>query len=131
MPVTLAKLAANTAEVKLAVGDDTVTITYFPARINEQVYADLSLLADPTNRDVAANVGALNDTLVKLVKSWDVLEDDGVTMFPVSAERLSELPLVFRAEVINAIFADMRPNSAATEATQNSSPSVAGSSSMA
>lgn len=125
MPVTLKKLASNTATVQIPVGDDSLTVVYFPGRVTEQVYADLSLVADLTNRDVAANAGAINDVLIKLVKSWDLLDDDEQPL-PLTMERLAEVPLGFRVEVIDAIFEDMRPKGAATEQTPNLSPSVAG-----
>jgi hypothetical protein len=114
MPITLAKIAANTADVTFAVGEDTVTVTYYPSKINDKVIASITLLEDKNQVDPTANAHALNDTLQTLIKSWDVMdevEEDGETklvMFPI--ERVGELPFVFRTQVVAAIFEDIRPN---------------------
>ncbi len=117
MPITLSKIAANTADVTLQVGDDVVTITYYPNRLTEKLYVEVMDLADEEkNKDIPENSKRLNEVLVMLVKSWDILNEDG-SMFPITVESLPDIPLSFRFEIYGAIFADMRPN--AQEPTTN------------
>ncbi len=62
---------------------------------------------------------SLNQVLAELIKSWDVFEDDEQTvMFPLTPDRLAELPIPFRMAVLNAVLEDIRPNSQ-TPQTQN------------
>lgn len=117
MPLTLAKIAANTATVTLAVGEDTATIVYFPGRVTEKAIAVLNSFSSMDETNLQAGFRAFNAELVKLIQSWDVLEDDG-TMFPLDADRLSELPVTFRVQVLSAILGDIRPNQAATQTSQ-------------
>lgn len=116
MPVTLSKMAANTASFSMPVGDDSVTITYYPQRVSEKTYASLQVLADQENTDMEQNTHALNDVLISLVASWDVLRDDG-TPVPITHDALPEVPIPFRGQVVNAIMADIRGNATAAQTT--------------
>lgn len=112
MPVTLTQIASNTASVTFAVGQDSVTVVYYPGRVTEKALADLQDLGQMTGDTVTAGFSAFNETLAGLIKSWDVMNDDG-TMFPVEAARLAELPIGFRIQVISAILGDLRPEAMA------------------
>lgn len=118
MPVTLSKMAANTASVVIPVGEDSVTVTYYPSRVSEKVFGSLAVLADQSNTDFVANAHALNEVLVTLVASWDVLRDDGQPV-PITMEDLPDVPLTFRGLVVNSISEDIRGNAQATQ-TANS-----------
>jgi len=110
MPITLSQIAKNTATFTMPYGNDggTVEITYYPSRLTEKTYADAKILSDPTQNDLDENFTAINDVLCQLMKSWDVMDDDG-TPFPIDKEQLKRLPWEFRLTVFYAIIADMKP----------------------
>jgi hypothetical protein len=116
MPVTLNQIAANTASITLSVGGETVTIEYFPGRVTEKVLTagNFSRRGDKPE-DIAAGVEDFNGTLANLIKSWDVLENDGQTMFPIEAGRFPDLPLGFRLQVFSDILGAFRPEAIAPQ----------------
>src|SRR5579884_2429379 len=111
MPVTLSQIAANTASVTFPVGDETVTIVYYPAKVTEKTFAQLQLFTNMKDEDtILAGFEALNEVLIGLMKSWDVYEDTAMTqMYPLTQERLSELPIVVRLQVLGAITGSFSP----------------------
>lgn len=118
MPISLAKIAKNTAKVTFKWGDDDVNITYIPGKVTEKVYADLlafqGMEKDP--QTIMDGFNSLSDILIRLIKEWDVLNDDG-SMYPLTPEALSELPIFFRMECVSAITGDVRPEQIAPQAT--------------
>jgi len=118
MPVSLSQLAANTAHVKLSIGEDTVTIFYYPGRITEKSIAQMQGFATMDESTLLSGFASFNETLAHLIQSWDVLDDsvDPPVMFPLEAKRLAELPIGFRLEVITAIMGDIRPEAIAPQA---------------
>lgn len=123
MPVSVGQIAANTAEVKVPVGDDFVTVKYAPGQITEETFQQLSSLSKLQNvsedniSDISSIFESLNQMLVDLIKSWDLTEEeDGKTVVPLTVERLSgkvagvqKIPLVFRLQIAGALIGDIRP----------------------
>ena len=111
MGISLAKIAANTASVTFSVGEDTVTIEYYPSRITEKTYSQLQAVDGLNTSNIPESFAALNDALASLIKSWDVYEDEAQTMlFPIEAARFPELPVQFRMQLLQAVLGDIRPN---------------------
>ncbi len=115
MPVTIGQIATNTAAVTIRVGEETVTIVYYPGKVTEKAIAQMQGMATMNESNVMAGFSAFNETLSHLIKSWDVMENDGVTMYPLEATRLAELPVGFRIQVIGAIMGDLRPETMAPQ----------------
>jgi hypothetical protein len=110
MPVTFSKIASNTASVTLHIGEDTVTVVYFPGHITEKSIAQMQSFSTMDESSLAVGFAGFNEMLAHLIKSWDVFEDDEQTvMFPLDPVRLAELPVGFRLDVITAIMGDIRP----------------------
>lgn len=99
MPITIKKMAENTATISMNWGEDTVNVDYFPSQVTEETIAELDQEGFET----------LNKVLARMVKSWDVLDEDG-SMFPIDVEHLATLPLKFRLTLARAIIRDIRPN---------------------
>ena len=126
MPVTLSQIANNTASVTFTIkleaedgttAEETVHVVYFPARITEKTFAQLQAMASMTEETIGSGMASFNSVLASLIKSWDVYEDAAQTvMFPLVPDRLAELPIVFRTQVISAILADIRPEAMALQA---------------
>ena|SRR5437016_4176596 len=109
MPVTFRQIAAKEAKVTLQVGDDTVTIVYYPNKLTEKMIAQIE---EGVTKD--------NDLLAELIKSWDVYEDDEHTvMFPL--DRINEFGLQFKQQIAVAIGEAMRPNTVPTQMNGNGS----------
>lgn len=128
MPVSVGQIAANTSEIKIPVGDDFVTVKYAPGRITEETFqqmVNLSRLTD-VNEGNISEIGtifqSLNELLVDLIKEWDLTENDGKTVVPLTVERLSgkekgvqKIPLMFRMQIAGAIVGDIRPEALAPQ----------------
>jgi hypothetical protein len=116
MPISFNQITANVASVTLHYGGQDVTIVYYPARITEKTFAELQSWNQVSAENVIDKFGELNDLLASLMKSWDVYEDDAQSqMFPLASDRLSELPIMFRMAVLQAIMGDMRPETIAPQ----------------
>lgn len=116
MPLSLSKMATNTASVTFCFGSDPVTVTYYPGKVTEKALADLQAMSHLADDTIVDGFGAFNAMLAGLIKSWDVFEDDEQTqMFPVDATRFSELPFAFRMQVLQAIMQDIRPETMALQ----------------
>lgn len=133
MPISIAQMASNTASVTFLYGEDPVTVVYYPANITEKTFAIMDTFGNmdltATMGDVTAGFQAFNEMLAGkpivdmldtrptgLIKSWDVFEDmEQTRMFPVRADRFSELPLAFRVAVLYAVLRDFRPESVAPQ----------------
>ena len=110
MPVTLNEIASNTASVTIPVGEKTVTVVYYPGRITEKAMAQMRVFSTMNADNAEAAYAGFNDMLARIIKSWDIFEDDEQTvMFPLEPDRLSEVPIQFRIQVENAIVQDIFP----------------------
>lgn len=143
MPLTLTQIAANRASVTVTYAGQTVTLEYSPALITEKAIAEMSALSDSAarpatgdasdeaNEDAARSLsefsgmmGAINDLLCRIVLAWDVYEDDAQTvMFPLTPDRLADLPVEFRSLCLRAVFGGMRLGE--TNGTPSPAPSRA------
>ncbi len=112
MPISLTKIARDTAALTIKVNDeDTVIVEYFPSMITEKTLAVLNSFEDITGNTFNESFRAFNEILSKIIKSWDVFEDDAQSIpFPIEAERMSELPVPFRVLILQSIIGDVRPN---------------------
>ena len=117
MPVSASQLAANTAHIKFSIGEDTVTVFYYPGRITEKAIAQMQSFAGMSEATLLSGFADFNKMLVHLIQSWDVIDDnvDPPEVFPLEAKRLAELPIGFRLQVIMAIMNDIRPEAIAPQ----------------
>jgi len=120
MPLNLTKIATNSASVIVHYAGESAVVSYYPSRVTEKTYAQLQQIAAMDETNLASGFAELNDILAHLMKEWDVFEDDEQTiMFPLKAERLSELPIMFRMTVLQVILGDLRPETIAPQAQMN------------
>lgn len=117
MPLSFSKIASGTATVKLSIGEDTVTIIYYPGRITEKTIGQFQAMAAMNESNVLEGFAGFNEALAYLIKSWDVLDDavDPPVMFPLEPKRMAELPIGFRLQVITAIIEEIRPEAVTTQ----------------
>jgi hypothetical protein len=125
MPVSFSQIVANTAEITVPItlrdergetSTETVKVVYYPGRITEKIILRLQGFADIEATHIAESVQSINPIMANLVKSWDVYEDEAKTqMFPLDAERLADLPVMFRTKILTAIMQDFRPEADAPQ----------------
>ena len=107
MPVSLSQMMADTATVSLTTNIGTINVVYYPNRVSDTAMAQLDQGSDE-----------FNDTLASLMQSWDIFEDDAqTTMLPIDAAHLGALGLSFRIKLAWSIIRDIRPETAASQAT--------------
>lgn len=110
MPISFNQIANNSAKITFQYGSDTINIEYYPGRITERTFAQLNLFANVNETSLESSFEAFNEVLSSLIKVWDVYDDDAQTiMFPTTPDRLSELPIPFRSQVLQAIMGDVKP----------------------
>src|SRR6266568_5431147 len=131
MPVTIGQLTSNTARASFTVlitiedpetgeehtTEEKVNLKYYPGPVTEKTIG-LAQSFSATGNDadsVTAGFKAFNEELVRLIKWWDVMENDGTTMFPLDAKRLEELSIDFRGQLLVAIMEDIRPEAIAPQ----------------
>ena len=96
---TLAQMAANSAPVSFSWQGLDFNVSYFPGKLSDAAIAQIDAGLDSMNTELAA-----------LVQSWDLLDNDGVTPFPLDPARLVELPVPFKQALVRAMIRDNRPN---------------------
>lgn len=120
MPVTLAQITRNTAKVTLQVrtGENEVNdlnVMYYPSRITEETFAHLQAF-DSLGTDYVSGFKSLNEVLISLIKEWDFYQDEAQTiMYPLEAEALKKVPVIFRMSVLRGIMGDIRPEQTAPQ----------------
>lgn len=115
MPVSLNQIASNTATVVLWFGDDSLEIAYYPLRITTEMMATMASFADmQTEQAVLDNFRAIGEMLATIIKSWDLLEDNGEPV-ALTGERIVKISPVIALMIIQAILKDIRPEEIAPQ----------------
>lgn len=124
MPVRLTALTADRRTVRVAFGEDVLSVTYRPSAVNAVQEA-----RELEDRAAGRHLAAQANSLAEIISGWDLVDDDGQPL-PPSAEVLAGLGLDVTARLTREILADLLPN----QTTPPSSPggsSAAGSSGAA
>lgn len=124
MPLTLPQIAANRATVTFDYAGETVHLDFAPSLVTETTIAHAIELQDAVERGVSgANPGemteaegrqtirAFTDTMADInaflchtILKWDLFEDAEMTeMIPLTPDRISQLPIEFRAKAFRAL----------------------------
>ena len=126
MPITIAQMVTDVAQVSLEYAGQTVNISYSPGGLTEKVYADMQEWGNKAPDDIVKNLTALNSVIMALLKDWDVYEDEAQTVkVSIDAQHLSMLPIFFRAAVLTAIMEHFSPNATAVPLSVTAPPSDA------
>jgi len=98
----LADLFKETRKVKVDIAGSALEVEYYVNAYTPEVEALVT-------GDVQRPARVMAELLARLVASWTLEDDDG-KMYPVNAEAMNKLPLMFMLKVFQAIAEDMRPN---------------------
>lgn len=108
---TISEMVAGTASISVSFHAITVKAEYYPGKLTEDVIGQINDLTTlTTQEEIQSGFSAMDDLLVELIASWDLTENDGVTMFPIDTAHLPKLPLPFRMNLLMETMQDMRPN---------------------
>lgn len=110
---TLHELTSGTATVNFSFGSIPVRVTYYPGKITEEFMGQVLALNNMDEHTFTSTFKNFNATLCEVLESWDITEDDGKTMFPITPERVVKLPLQLRTWIAGEVMNDMRPNTEA------------------
>ncbi len=128
MPVTVGQITSNIAKAQFTIAitqedeetgeehtyQEQVNLKYYPGRVTERTIALTNQFKASDELDeVLSGFKAFNDEVVRLIKWWDVMENDGVAMFPLDSRRLEELSLDFRGQLLVAIVEGISPEALA------------------
>jgi len=113
MAVKLSHISAKCKPIKIMFDEDALNIEYYPNLITEETFIQLNALNTMKEDTISESFRSYNETLVGLMKSWDLLEDDGKTVIPLTADRMIKVGIVVRGEILTAIMQDIRPNQTA------------------
>lgn len=120
MPVTLNQIASSHASVTRHFKEGSLTIEYDPNLITEETFAQLNafskMSAAMSEADIFESFRTFNKLLVSLIRSWDLLENDGVTVVPITVERMAGVAIPIRLLAIEMITGDIRPEVMALQA---------------
>lgn len=114
MPIRFSDLARETKGGTVDVGGDGDVIHFefrhhliTPAFMQTLYALEAAATASPAEQMAA--ISAVSEQVARLVVEWDVLDDDDVSMFPLTPERLAGFPLLIQLRILNQCVAEMQP----------------------
>jgi len=110
MGIKLSQIASNESHLDIPFQSGTLSLDYAPLLITDETF---SLFSDFTNANAGKTFSSVNRTLANVIKNWDLLEDDGETVIPLTPERLAQVSTIIKLVVVAAILRDIRPESMA------------------
>ena len=136
MPLRFSDLARDTKAAVLDLGHgDEIRFRFrhgliTPRLMHDFLALDESHIKRATVDEQEASMMAVSAHLARLLTEWDVLDADGVSMFPLTAERLAaDIPLLVQVQLLRCCLAEMAPGEArAAEDSVSGPASAAGSS---
>lgn len=114
MPIKFSDLAKATKSATLDVGDgDTISFRFRHGLVTARLLHDLLSLdeaymqaASPAQVD--ESIMGICEQVARLVAEWDLLDADGVSMFPLDAQRLAaDIPISLQARILRVCMAEM------------------------
>jgi hypothetical protein len=109
MPFKYRDFGKKTKTATLDLGEgDSIAFEFRTGVMTPQFLADFQSLSDAALVTPAVLL-ALSKHLANLLVSWDMLDDDGVSMFPLTPERLvADIPAEAQVSIIFAAIGEMR-----------------------
>lgn len=98
----LSEIFSTSKTVEVTIGDGKLAVTYRPDAVTPE-------LVDRMNNTGSAPGEAIATSVVELVESWDLTDNDGQP-YPLTVEAVRKLPVSFLSSVTNAITDDINPN---------------------
>ena len=113
MPIRFSDLARETKGASVDVGGgDAIHFEFRHHLITPQFMHTLYALEAVEQASAAqqqAAIRAVSEQVARLVTEWDVLDEDDVSMYPLTVERLADFPLIIQLRILNQCVAEMQP----------------------
>lgn len=105
MPIKLGKVNGPTREVSVDFDGEALTLTYNPGKLTPKLMARMNEGVAEKDMTAAASFFAT------VCDKWDVVEDDGKTPVPLTAESVEELLSVeAMSKIVTALVEAQSPN---------------------
>jgi hypothetical protein len=113
MALKLSQLAAKTAPLRIWFDEESfIDIEYLPNKITDELILGWQEAAkkgdDNAVEFLESRLESNNDPLVTLIKSWDLLEDDDVTVVPLTQAGLRRVPNPVKGRIMRAIMEEIQ-----------------------
>jgi hypothetical protein len=137
MPITSVALKQLRKVCTFEYAGESVTVEYYPAAVGADMLATANKLIEQINAAQAANDEAAANTalldtgtwLCGIIAKWDYMEDDGVTMQPITPENMAAQMMQFTDFMASIMVAIMNHRTQGNaNGTSSSVPSAATSS---
>lgn len=96
----LSDITGPVTRVTVPLGGSTMWVDFRPSAVTPQFVADIA--AAERSGDPGAAALAIPAAVCTIVAAWDLQEDDGVTMVPLTVDRVARLPLPVLQAVMQA-----------------------------
>ncbi len=110
----LSKITSERQELAVAFGEDVLNLVFRPQAVTLE-------LVDRKEQALSNPGDVLAQTLVDLVESWDLVEDNGAT-YPLTLAAVRKLPLEFVNGILEAILKESRLNPTKANSLGDGSP---------
>ena len=112
MPVKLSHIAKKTATITLCfdeqqTDENSLNIEYYPNLLTDELVLGWQEAKAKGEEDLAEYAKANNEQILSLIKSWDLLEDDGETTIPLTPASMLKVSYVIKAQIMQAIMEEM------------------------
>jgi hypothetical protein len=115
VPIRLSALTADRRSIRVAFGDDSLSLDYRPSSINAVQEA-----RELEDREKGRHLLAQARSLTEIVVSWDLQDDNGAAV-PVSEEVIQTFGLDVVSKITRAILDDLLPNRTTAAVSSNGS----------
>ena len=106
MPISLRALAADRQTLRIDYGEaGDLNITFTPSLVTEKLIRQIRAITADSDVDEMAD--AINATLLRLVESWDVTDDNGAVI-PLTPDGMGDVPIMVRFDILNKLVDEMR-----------------------
>lgn len=114
MALKLSQLAAKTAALKVYFDAESyIDLEYYPNAITDELILSWQEAANKEDDEQAikfleSKLNSGNEPLITFIKSWDLLEEDGVSPIPLTQAGLRRVPNLVKGTIIRAIMEDVQ-----------------------
>src|SRR5258708_38640811 len=108
MPIKLSQLAAKSAPLTLWFGEDSLELEYYPNKITDEMILGWQEAQSRGDQATAEYIRENNEAFLSFIKSWDMLEDDGINFVPLTPEDMLRVPTVIKKYILKAFIEEMQ-----------------------
>jgi hypothetical protein len=108
MGLKLSQLASKVASITLVFDEGDLNLEYYPNLITDELVLGWQEAQKRGSDHVDEYIESNNETFLKFIKSWDLLEDDGETVIPLNIEDIKRVSSVIKNQIFQAVIEEMQ-----------------------